>query len=230
MISPSWNGPRTHLFDAPVVTTEVANRNSVHYSGPTPRSGLGRCDRSSERHCDNSRSRSHEGFSRNTAQTPVSRTNASNQIIFTRAQPERRLEMLAQRQVLLLKAASQASPQAIALAQLVCDSDRFWRKPDRRPSSSHLHPAGTTIAVRETGQVRGRCFSEGIDKRCLFGDSGLRRGAKRNPHAGLVVTADPGSGVVCRGVPCQSQWPKHWNGAPYSRSLQFARQQPKRWR
>ena len=35
MISPSWNGPRTHLFDAPVVTTDVANHSSVHCVGPT---------------------------------------------------------------------------------------------------------------------------------------------------------------------------------------------------
>lgn len=37
MISPSWNGPRTHLFDAPVVTTDVANHSSVHCVGPTRR-------------------------------------------------------------------------------------------------------------------------------------------------------------------------------------------------
>jgi hypothetical protein len=47
MISPSWNGPRTHLFDAPVVTTDVANESSLRYSGPTPRSVSSRCDRSS---------------------------------------------------------------------------------------------------------------------------------------------------------------------------------------
>ncbi len=37
MISPSWNCPRTHLFDAPVVTTDVANESSLRYSGPTRR-------------------------------------------------------------------------------------------------------------------------------------------------------------------------------------------------
>lgn len=37
------------LFMTSVVTTEVANRSSLHYSGPTPRSGCRRRARSSER-------------------------------------------------------------------------------------------------------------------------------------------------------------------------------------
>lgn len=43
------------LFMTSVVTTEVANRSSLHYSGPTPRSGCRRCARSSERLGANSR-------------------------------------------------------------------------------------------------------------------------------------------------------------------------------
>lgn len=40
-----WNST---TYSAPAITTNVANRSSLHYSGPTPRSALSRCDRSSE--------------------------------------------------------------------------------------------------------------------------------------------------------------------------------------